>query len=108
MGCLPPHSGEDGKIDQCHKLVDHESIEHHETVRFGCCNPVDDGTLCNDRLNFTASEFRPQQTSPEVPMAIVIGVSVTITFICFVIGGIVYRCRDRKKKGMSLFLDRHF
>ena len=100
MGCLPAHTGEEGKINQCHTLVDQDAIEHDQPVAMDCCDPTIDGTLCNDRLNITPPEWKPYQTSPEIPMAIVIGVSVTITFIFFVIGGCIYRCIDRKKKGL--------
>ena len=55
MGCLPPHEGKDHTINQCHKLVDHDQITHHETVKWDCCDPREDGNLCNDRLNITGA-----------------------------------------------------
>ena len=77
MGCLPAHDRD--KINQCHKLVDHNDNEHHLPTEMACCDPWEDGALCNDRLNITPKAWPSYSASTEQSMAVVIGVSVTIT-----------------------------
>ena len=81
--------------------------------KIGCCNPELDGNLCNDRIYLEPAEWKEEKTSPELNMAIVIGISVTLTLLIFFVGGFVHRYFERKKKGkcfinMNEFIEKTF
>lgn len=98
MGCLPAHADGD-LIDQCHSSVNHtENIDSY----FVCCDPMRNGSLCNDHLERTKRipEYKPP-VSHEQQLAQIIGLSLFVTFAFTVISYVFYKHLQNRKHSKS-------
>ncbi|CAG5102191.1 Oidioi.mRNA.OKI2018_I69.chr1.g185.t1.cds [Oikopleura dioica] len=108
-GCLPPHksgpiqSTLDGNIplnasfiDQCHENVDHNDIPN-QNLKLLCCDPLKDGTLCNDKLNMTPEAYVKPPMAAEFSMAIVIVISIGATCGILLFGTLFHRFYESRK-----------